>query len=90
VIAPDNLDWLLQALDSSRHLAVAPKAALANRRRSPSVELRAQDVLEWPDPRKSKVKRKPKRNRKRKRGSRRGHKSLRVTPAMAANVTDRL
>jgi hypothetical protein len=71
VIAPGDLDWLLQALDTSPHLAVAPKAALARRRRSPSVELRAQDVVEWPDPRKPKVKRKVKPKPKRKRDSRR-------------------
>jgi hypothetical protein len=50
VIAPDDLDWLLFALDLSPHIPVAPPAAMRNRRRSAKVELRAQDVLEWPHP----------------------------------------
>ena len=59
VIASDDLDWLLFALDLSPHLPVAPPAALRKRRRSARVELRAQDVLEWPRPR-AKGKRKTK------------------------------
>lgn len=51
VIAPDDLDWLLYALDLSPHQPVAPRAVLRKRRRSARVELRAQDVLEWPRPR---------------------------------------
>jgi len=57
VIAPDDLDWLLFALDLSPHIPVAPPAAMRKRRRSARVELRAQDVLEWPRP---KTKRKAK------------------------------
>src|SRR5674476_1426170 len=64
VIAPDDLDWLLDELDNSPHLPVAPKHAMRKRRRSSRVELRAQLVLEWPDPRKlkrkTKLKTKPK------------------------------
>ena len=67
VIAPDDLDWLLDELDTSPHLPVAPKRAMRQRRRSSPVELRAQQVLDWPDPRK----RKPKRKRKARRKSRR-------------------
>jgi hypothetical protein len=54
VIATEDLDWVLEALDASPHLPIAPKVAMAKRRRSPRVELRAQEVVEWPDPRKRK------------------------------------
>jgi hypothetical protein len=57
VIAPEDLDWLLEDLDTSPHLPVAPKHALRKRRRSSKVELRSQDLVEWPDPRKRKPKR---------------------------------
>ena len=56
VIVPDDLDWLLQALDTSPHVPVAPKHAMRKRRRSSAVELRSQDVVEWPDPRKRNAK----------------------------------
>jgi hypothetical protein len=59
VVAPEDLDWLLVALDTSPHLPVAPKAALRKRRRSSKVELLSQLVLEWPDPREPKHERKP-------------------------------
>jgi hypothetical protein len=59
VIAADDLDWLLDELDASPHVPVAPGPTLRKRRRSSPVELRAQEVVEWPDPRKPK--RKPKR-----------------------------
>jgi hypothetical protein len=58
VIASEDLDWILEDLDASPHLPLAPNWAMAVRRRSPPVELRAQDVLEWPDPRKPTSKRK--------------------------------
>ena len=67
VIAPDDLDWLLDDLDTSPHLPVAPKHAIRRRRRSSQVELLSQLVLEWPDPRK----RKPKVTGKRKKPARR-------------------
>ena len=54
VIAPEDLDWLLEALDTSPHVPVAPKHAMRKRRRSSRVELLSQDVMEWPDPRKRK------------------------------------
>ena len=63
VTAAEDLDWLLYALDISPHLPVAPRHAMRRRRRSSPVELRAQDVVEWPVPRK----RKPRRKRKAKR-----------------------
>lgn len=62
VIAEEDVDWLLVALDASPHLPIAPKAALRRRRRMSKTELLAQEVLEWPDPRKKKAKRK--RNRR--------------------------
>jgi hypothetical protein len=58
VIAPEDLDWLLEALDNSPHVPVAPRPALRKRRRSSPVELRSQNLVEWPDPRKAKAKRK--------------------------------
>jgi len=58
VIASDDLHWLMDALDASPHVPVAPPQAMHKRRRSSKVELLAQEVLEWPDPRKRKVKRK--------------------------------
>jgi hypothetical protein len=51
VIAPEDLDWLLVDLDTSPHLAIAPRHALRKRRRTSRVELLSQDVVEWPDPR---------------------------------------
>jgi hypothetical protein len=63
VIAPEELHWLMDELDSSPHLPVAPKPAMRQRRRSSPVELLAQEVVEWPDPRKRKVKRAVKRKK---------------------------
>ncbi len=64
VIAEEDFDWLLVDLDSSPHLPVAPKTALRKRRRASKVEMLAQEVLEWPDPRKKKAKRKRSRRSK--------------------------
>jgi hypothetical protein len=55
VIAPDDLDWLLYALDLSPHEPVAPVRALGKRRRMTRVELKSQDVTEWPVPRSRRV-----------------------------------
>jgi len=63
VIAPDDLDWLLYALDVSPHEAVAPRRAMRRRRRSAPIELRAQEEMEWPVPRKRKTKSKARRKR---------------------------
>jgi hypothetical protein len=63
VIAPEELHWLMDGLDSSPHVPVAPKLAMRKRRRSSPVELRAQEVVDWPDPRKRKVKRAAKRKK---------------------------
>lgn len=54
IVAPDDLDWLLYALDLAPHVPVAPRHAMRTRRRSAKVELRAQEVLEWPRPRQAK------------------------------------
>jgi hypothetical protein len=50
VIADDDLDWLMDALDQSPHEPVAPAHALTRRRRSTRVELKSQDVTEHPVP----------------------------------------
>jgi hypothetical protein len=60
VTAPDDLHWLMDRLDAAPHLALAPPHAMRRRRRSSKVELRAQEVVEWPDPRKRKRARKRK------------------------------
>jgi hypothetical protein len=51
VTVDEDLHWLMDALDDSPHMPVAPAWAMRLRRRSPDVELRAQMVLEWPHPR---------------------------------------
>lgn len=61
VTAADDLHWLMDELDDSPHVPVAPKPALRRRRRSSKVELVAQEVVEWPDPRKPKRQRKAQR-----------------------------
>ena len=70
VVAPEDLDWLLLDLDNSPHFPIAPPAALKRRRRSSKVELVAQEVLEWPDPRKAKPRKKLEQKRKAKRRKR--------------------
>jgi hypothetical protein len=62
VIAPEDLDQLLVDLDTSPHVLLAPQHVLRRRRRATRFEMMAQDVVEWPDPRKKekkKTKRKP-------------------------------
>jgi hypothetical protein len=56
LIAPDDLYWLMEDLDMSPHLPIAPNHALRRRRRSTRVELKSQDVTEWPVPRSRRVK----------------------------------
>jgi len=50
--ADENLHWLMDELDESPHIPVAPAWAMKMRRRSSAIELRAQDVVDWVDPRK--------------------------------------
>ena len=57
VTAEHNLDWLIVALDDSRHFALAPKAALIRRRRASPFERRVTDQPEWRKPRKRKKRR---------------------------------
>jgi hypothetical protein len=70
VTAPDDLDWLLFALDLAPHWPVAPRHAMRTRRPSTWVEMRAQEVVEWPVPRrlkslvKSKVRKRPARRKR--------------------------
>jgi hypothetical protein len=52
---PDDLDWLMQALEDAPHVPVAPRHVLRRRRRSTRVELKSQDVTEWPVPRARRV-----------------------------------
>jgi hypothetical protein len=65
VTLPEDLDWLLIELDTAPHIPLAPRHALRNMRRATPVELRAQSILEWPDPRPRKTKRKLIRKEKR-------------------------
>jgi hypothetical protein len=55
VVSADDLDWLLYELDLSPHEPVAPPHALRKRRRMTRVELKSQDVTEWPVPRSRRV-----------------------------------
>src|SRR3954463_840692 len=50
VIAEEDLDWLMDALDASPHEPVAPARAFKRRRRSTRVELKSQDITEHPVP----------------------------------------
>ncbi len=52
VTAEQDLDWLMDALDNSPHIPVAPAWTMKIRRRSSPVELLAQEVTDWADPRK--------------------------------------
>jgi hypothetical protein len=56
VIAAEELDWLMEKLDNSPHLPLAPKYALRHRRYTTRVELKSQDVVEWPVPPSRRVK----------------------------------
>jgi hypothetical protein len=61
VVAEEELDWLMESLDGSRHELVAPLKALGARRRATAFERAVVETLEYPDPRK----RKPARQNKR-------------------------
>lgn len=51
VTAPDDLNWLVLALDNSPHRALAPRRILEARRRVSPLERRAADITEWRQPR---------------------------------------
>jgi len=55
VTTTDDLHWLVDALDESPHIPLAPPRSLRARRRSAKIELIAQEHVEWPDPRKKKA-----------------------------------
>jgi hypothetical protein len=50
ITADRELDWLVQALDDSRHFPTAPKKTLRQLRKAAPVELRAMKVVEWKPP----------------------------------------
>lgn len=50
----EDLGWLVNHLDESRHFPVAPKKNMKLVRTASPVELRALKTIEWPDPRKTK------------------------------------
>ena len=54
--ATEDLDWLVIALDNSRHLPLAPRRVLAKRRRASPLERRTTEFTEWPAPRKRRKK----------------------------------
>jgi hypothetical protein len=56
LITPDDLYWLMEDIDDSPHLPMAPKSVLRRMRRMTRVELKSQDVTEWPVPRSRRVK----------------------------------
>jgi len=56
VTASEDLHWLMDKLDDSPHVPVAPLDVLRRRRRSSKVELLSQEVVQWPDPRKGRPK----------------------------------
>jgi hypothetical protein len=54
--ATDDLYWLMEDIDDSPHLPLAPKSVLRRMRRMTRVELKSQDITEWPVPRSRRVK----------------------------------
>ena len=54
VIAEEELDWLMEALDDSRHELLAPARVLRARRRATAFERDVVETLEYRDPRKRK------------------------------------
>jgi hypothetical protein len=53
VTTADDLHWLVDTLDASPHIPVAPPRVLKARRRSARIELAAQTHVEWKAPRKN-------------------------------------
>jgi hypothetical protein len=53
VTAEDDLHWLIDTLDASPHLPLAPPHVLKARRRSAEIELVAQTHVEWAAPKKT-------------------------------------
>ena len=61
VIAEEELDWLMESLDDTRHQLLAPSSALRARRRATAFERDVVETLEYPDPRNNKPARRKKR-----------------------------
>jgi hypothetical protein len=61
IVAEEELDWLMEALDDSRHELLAPLGVLRARRRATGFERDVVETLEYPDPRKRKAARRKKR-----------------------------
>lgn len=57
IVADEDLHWLMDELDASPHVPVAPPPVMRLRRRSDPIELDAQRIVEWPDPRKRRQRR---------------------------------
>jgi len=55
VTEEEDLIWLVNALDDSRHFPIAPKKNIRHLRTASKVELRALQTTEWPEPRKRKA-----------------------------------
>ena len=51
VTAAGDLDFLAEALDSSRHFPIAPKKILSRLRDGAAIELDILDIVEWKEPR---------------------------------------
>jgi hypothetical protein len=47
VVAEDNLDWLAEALDKSRHFPLLPKKNMRHLRKASKIELKTSDIREW-------------------------------------------
>ena len=47
VTAEGELQWLVDALDRSRHFPIAPKKNMGHVRKADAIELRAQECVEW-------------------------------------------
>ncbi|OGG51037.1 hypothetical protein A2763_04165 [Candidatus Kaiserbacteria bacterium RIFCSPHIGHO2_01_FULL_54_36] len=52
VTAEEELEWLVEALDSSRHFPIALEKNLRQLRRASKIELKTLDLAEWSKPRK--------------------------------------
>jgi len=50
VATGENLHWLVNALDASRHFPIAPKKVLRHLRNASSAEIKASDIVEWKPP----------------------------------------
>lgn len=50
VTMQDELDWLVEALDSSKHFPIVPKKNLRVLRKAYPIELRAMKLVEWRSP----------------------------------------